>query len=48
MKIFEIYFNDLTDSAQEEYLDLCGVDDESELNHEIVPLAILEMEEEDL
>ena len=43
----EIYFNDLNDEARAEYLKFQQVQDESELNHEIAPLAILEVEDEE-
>lgn len=47
-KSFEIHFDDLNEGAQKAYLQFEGVDDESELNHEISPLCILnrEIEEE--
>ena len=45
-KTFEIYFNDLNAKAQKSYLKFQGVPDESDLNHEICPLAIIECEEE--
>jgi len=46
MKTFEIMFSDLNDDAQSEFLKFQGVENESELNHEILPLAIVELEEE--
>ena len=46
MKSFEIFFNDLNEDAQKEFLKFAGVEDESELNHELAPLAIVDVEEE--
>lgn len=46
-KTFEIFFDDLNEGAQFEYLKFEGVDDESELNHEISPLCILDREIEE-
>lgn len=43
-KSFEIYYDDLNEGAQKAYLQFEGVDDESELNHEISPLCILDRE----
>lgn len=45
-KIFEIYYNDLTDDRKSDYLDFSEVDSESELNHETIPIAIVEREED--
>jgi hypothetical protein len=41
---FEIYYRDLNAETQQEYLKFVQVQSEDELNHEIAPLAILEME----
>lgn len=46
-KSFEIYFNDLNEKTQKAYLEFEGVEDESELNHEISPLAIIDREIEE-
>jgi len=43
---FEIYYRDLNVETQCEYLKFAHVKSESELNHEIEPLAIIEMENE--
>jgi len=44
IKSFEIYYNDLSEEAKKEYLKFEGVEDESDLNHEITPLAIIDLE----
>lgn len=44
---FSIYYDDLTDDKKSDYLDFCGVESESELNHQTVPIAIIEMEREE-
>ena len=43
---FEIYFNDLTESKQREYLSFQGVTTPAELNEDIFPVAVVEIEEE--
>jgi hypothetical protein len=42
----ELFFNDLTPAAQEKYLKVQGVSDASELNWEISPIAIIDVEDE--
>lgn len=44
-KTFEIYFNDLNKKAQEEYLKFEGVLSESDLNADMLPIAIIEVED---
>lgn len=44
---FEIYFDDLNEGAKKNYLEFVRVTDESELNHEIAPLAIIDIEIDD-
>jgi len=46
IKTFEIYFDDLTVKKQQEYLDFAGVEIAEELNHEYIPIAIVEMDTE--
>lgn len=46
MKIFEIYFSDLTESARRRYLQFMEVEDPSELNVDISPLCIIDKEDE--
>lgn len=46
-RTFELYFNDLNEDAQKRYLEFARVKDASELNHEICPLAEIDMEDED-
>jgi len=45
MKTFEIYFDDLNEEAKAEYLVFVGADYDSDLNHENLPLAIVEVED---
>jgi len=45
MKGMELYFNDLTAEAQKKYMEVAGVSDPSELNWEVSPIAIIEVEE---
>jgi hypothetical protein len=47
MKSMELFFNDLTPAAQEKYLKVQGVSSASELNWEVSPIAIIEVEDED-
>jgi len=47
MRSFELYFNDLSAEAKKKYLKFQRVSDESELNHEISPLAIIDSEDEE-
>ena len=46
MRTFELFFNDLNDEAKKRYLEFAEVTDASELNHEICPLATIDMEDE--
>lgn len=46
MEQFEIYYNDLHSEAQERYLEFAGVSSAEELNHEYIPIAIIEIEKE--
>jgi len=43
----EIYFDDLNEDAKRRYLEFEKAESEDELNHEILPLCILDREEED-
>ena len=45
MRTLELYFNDLTPEAQKKYLKVQGVSSADELNWEISPIAIIEVEE---
>jgi hypothetical protein len=45
MRSFEIYFNNLNEKAQKEYLAFQEVSDPSELNHEVSPIAIVDRED---
>ena len=45
MRTLELFFNDLTPAAQEKYLKVQGVSSASELNWEVSPIAIIEVEE---
>ncbi len=46
MKTFEIYFNDLNEKAQNELLEMVGVDNASEMNWDmdIIPIATFDFE----
>jgi hypothetical protein len=46
MRTLNLYYNDLTPEAQKKYLKVQGVSSASELNWEVTPLAIIEVEEE--
>jgi hypothetical protein len=46
-RTFELYFNDLNDEAKDRLLKFEEVESDSDLNHEYIPLAILERENED-
>jgi hypothetical protein len=46
MRTLELYYNDLTPEAQAKYLKVHGVSNASELNWEINPVAIIEIEDE--
>jgi hypothetical protein len=45
MRKFEIYYRNLNKETQQEYLRFAYVQSEAELNHEIAPLAILEIDD---
>lgn len=45
MTEFEIYFNDLTEQAQQKLLDLVGNDFADKSNWEVFPIAMVEFEE---
>jgi hypothetical protein len=47
MRTLELYYSDLTPEAQEKYLKVQGVSDSSELNWEVNPIAIIEVEEDE-
>ena len=47
MTAFEIFFNDLSPQAKAEYINFRKVTNPRELNHEQIPIAIIENEEED-
>lgn len=47
MKTFEIMFNDLTPKAQKEFLKFQGVDSISDGNWEVIPIAAVELEDEE-
>ena len=47
MRTLELYYNDLTPEAQKKYLEVQGVSDASELNWEVNPIAIIEVEDDD-
>ena len=44
MESFEIYFHNLNEQAQKEYLAFQGVDSPDELNEDLAPLAIIDKE----
>lgn len=46
MDKFEIYFSDLTPSAQEEFLKAFGLSDASEGNYDILPITTLYPDED--
>jgi hypothetical protein len=46
MKRFEIMFSDLNDEAKKKFLEFSGCENETQLNTESVPLAIIELEDE--
>jgi len=47
MASMDIYFKDLNPDAQARYLLAAGVSNEFELNHEILPIAIVDFEPDD-
>ncbi len=44
MKIFEIYFRDLSDKAKKRFLEFSELGSESEGNFEVLPLVVFELE----
>ena len=48
MKQFEIMFSDLNEEAKERFLDFACCENEAELNSELAPLAIIDLEEENV
>ncbi len=48
IKQLEIYYDDLTPHAQKRYLDFAEVESAEELNHEYIPIAIIEIDTEGL
>lgn len=46
-KQFEIYYRNLNKEAQYRYLNFAHVESLADLNHEIEPLAIIEIEDEE-
>lgn len=47
LESFEIYYRDLNEEAKERYLKFQRVEDESELNADLCPLAIVDVEFEE-
>ena len=49
MKSFDIYFSDLNEVAQQELLNLVGVESPADMNWDmdIVPIATVDFEDED-
>ncbi|MBA7628862.1 hypothetical protein ES703_36359 [subsurface metagenome] len=46
MKTFEIMFDDLTEEAQQRFLEFQGLEDQADGNYEVVPVAVVELEDE--
>ena len=46
MKTFEIMFDDLTEEAQRQFLEFQGLGDPEDGNYDIVPIAIVELEDD--
>ena len=46
MKQFEIMFSDLNEEAQVRFLEFSNCENESDLNAEFIPIAIIDLEEE--
>jgi len=46
MKTFEIMFDDLTDEAQRQFLEFQGLEDSKDGNYDIVPIAVIESEDD--
>ena len=45
MAEFEIYFHDLNPEAQQELLKVAGLTSPSDMNYEVVPIAVVEFED---
>ena len=45
--IFELYFDDLTERAQKELLELAGVERPEDMNWDVVPVSTFEVYAED-
>ena len=45
MAEFEIYFHDLNPEAQQELLKVAGLTSPSDMNYEVVPVAVVEFED---
>ncbi len=48
MKTFEITFDDLTEEAQKQFLEFQGLDNPHDGNFDIAPLAIIDLEDDEL
>ncbi len=46
MKTFEIMFDDLTEEAQRQFLEFQGLEDSKDGNYDIVPIAVIELEDD--
>jgi len=46
MKTFEIMFDDLTEEAQQRFLEFQGLEDPKDGNYEVVPIAVIELEDD--
>lgn len=45
MATFELYFSDLTETAQQSILEKAGIQDETELNWDVFPITTIEFED---
>ncbi len=48
MKTFEVMFDDLTEEAQRRFLEFQGLGDSKDGNYDIVPIAVIELEDDSL
>ena len=46
MKTFEVMFDDLSEEAQRRFLEFQGLEDSKDGNYDIVPIAIIELEDD--
>lgn len=46
MKTIEIMWDDLTPDKQKEVLEIIGEDNEKEMNWDVIPMAVIEVEED--